>query len=88
VNDELLNKLFGRKANDCTEIEIHLFEYCNLSCTFCGQDHDSKVGFDTIVAKSKDVTEFIKRSHKSDHILNIMGGEIFNDQIPDSLFDD
>ena len=88
MNNDFLNNLLIKKRNENTEIEIHLFEYCNLACRFCGQDHNSKVGFDTIVYKSNDVIDFISRSPMSDHILNIMGGEVFNDLIPDELFND
>jgi radical SAM protein with 4Fe4S-binding SPASM domain len=88
MNEELLKKVLSKKLNNCTEIEIHLFEYCNLSCDFCGQDHDSKVGFDTIQKKTEDVIQFIEKSYLSNHIINIMGGEIFNDDIPETLFNE
>ncbi len=71
-----------------SEIELHLFEFCNLKCNFCGQDHDSKEGTDSIGDKAAPVMEFIKNNLLRSHIINIMGGEIFNDEIPDRLFDD
>ncbi len=84
-----LNELLKDKLPDSTEIEIHLFEFCNLSCSFCGQDHDSTVGMDkaSIVEKANQINKFILNSPKDSHIINIMGGEIFNDEIDDSMFE-
>jgi radical SAM protein with 4Fe4S-binding SPASM domain len=88
MRESYLNQVLKQKINRVSEIEVHLFEYCNLNCSFCGQDHNSKVGFESIVAKSFDVINFIKTSPLDDHIINVMGGEIFNDLIPDKLFED
>lgn len=88
MNEQLLNQVLKKKINNVTEIEIHLFEFCNLSCRFCGQDHDSKVGFESIRDKALDVVAFIHKSSMQSHIINIMGGEVFNDLIPEDLFDD
>lgn len=84
-----LTSLLKDKLNDSTEIEIHLFEFCNLSCAFCGQDHDSRVGMSRreIHEKARRVIEFMDSNDKTSHIVNIMGGEVFNDEVPDSLFD-
>lgn len=87
MDEYILKQLLQNKVNDSTEIEIHLFEFCNLNCRFCGQDHDSKVGFDSIVEKSLEVIAFIHKSPLEKHIVNIMGGEVFNDLIPDELFE-
>lgn len=83
-----LNELLKEKVNTSTEIEIHLFEFCNLNCSFCGQDHDSRVGMDTIPEKAEQVIAFMKRSPLTSHTINIMGGEIFNDLIEDSVFEE
>lgn len=45
MTDLLLNS----KRDPEQEYTIHLFEYCNLSCSFCWQDHDSLVGVDDIL---------------------------------------
>lgn len=84
----LLNQLLHAKAPDQSEIELHLFEFCNLKCYFCGQNHDDKTGMSLIADKIKPIQEFIEANHKKKHILNIMGGEIFNDKIQDSLFEE
>lgn len=87
-NEQYLRQLLKDKVTKTTEIELHLFEYCNLACTFCGQDHDSKEGMNTIREKANQVIDFMDASELSDHTVNIMGGEIFNDDIPASIFDD
>ena len=83
---EFLKHVLKNKVPDSTEVEIHFFEYCNLSCAFCGQDHKSKIGMNTISEKSLQVIEFIKKSGIKSHIINSMGGELFNDLVPDEIF--
>lgn len=84
-----LQHILKDKLPDTTEIELHLFEFCNLSCAFCGQDHDSEVGMTkkSILEKADEVIAFMERSEKQAHTINIMGGEVFNDDVPDSMFD-
>ena len=48
-HEEFLNQILKDKVTDAAEVEIHFFEYCNLACAFCGQDHDSQVGMNTIL---------------------------------------
>ena len=80
----VVNILKDKKGRQ-REAHLILFEYCNLRCSFCHQDHDSKVGFDTIAAK---VENLIANSDKDDHyVLNLTGGELFLDEIPDEMFD-
>lgn len=88
TSSSMLSQLLKSKVPNQSEIELHLFEFCNLRCHFCGQDHDDKTGMHEIRSKIKRVTEFIAENPSKHHILNIMGGEIFNDQIEDSLFDE
>lgn len=82
-----LKHVLKDKVPDSTEIELHLFEFCNLSCSFCGQDHDSTEGMNTITEKANQVIGFIQQSGMTSHIVNTMGGEIFNDLVPDETFD-
>ena len=82
-----LSQLLNNKMPDSSEIELHLFELCNLRCHFCGQDHEDRTGFDLILNKIDPVKEFISKNSRTNHILNIMGGEVFNDELPDSMFD-
>jgi len=84
---EFLKHVLKDKLPDSTEIELHLFEFCNLSCSFCGQDHDSTEGMNTIAQKAEQVINFMKKSNKTSHTVNSMGGEIFNDLVPDEVFE-
>lgn len=86
TDEEFLKEMLASKVQDSTEIEHHLFEKCNLNCSFCGQDHDSEVGMDTIRSKAYKTIEFMKNSPLKKHTINVMGGEIFNDLIPEHIF--
>ncbi|BCM95112.1 putative radical SAM superfamily [Burkholderia phage FLC6] len=86
MNNDILNEMLSSKVQDSTEIEHHLFEYCNLNCSFCGQDHDSKVGMESIIDKAHKTVDFIFHSKKKKHTINVMGGEIFNDKIETNVF--
>lgn len=88
MNKTFVQQLLQNKTPNQSEIEIHLFEFCNLRCHFCGQDHDDKTGMFNISEKIPLVNEFIANNSEKKHILNIMGGEIFNDLIDDALFED
>ncbi len=83
-----LQDLLRSKLPDSSEVELHLFELCNLRCHFCGQDHDDRTGFDLIRSKIAPVKEFISQNPKKSHIVNVMGGELFNDELPDAVFAD
>lgn len=88
TEEDFLKNMLSDKVSEMSEIEIHLFEYCNLSCSFCGQDHKNKEGMDSVVDKAKIVIDFMKKSTLKHHVVNIMGGEIFNDDITDKMFVD
>ena len=50
------------KRSQTGEIIVTLFEYCNLTCKFCNQDHDSLEGVKTISQKVETVKEVILRT--------------------------
>jgi organic radical activating enzyme len=73
------------------EIIVTLFELCNLSCLFCPQDHSSIEGIDTIVSKIdqiKSVIDTLLKKGKKDFSIHLMGGELFSDELDDSVFED
>lgn len=87
MNQEgFLQNVLASKLPESSEIEHHLFEFCNLNCSFCGQDHKSTVGMDSIVDKAHQTVDFIMRSPLKMHTINVMGGEIFNDGIGVDVF--
>ncbi|MFN9068843.1 MAG: radical SAM protein, partial [Bdellovibrionales bacterium] len=86
--DPVLEKLLKNKIPDASEIQLILFQHCNLACNFCGQDHKSKTGLDTIVQKAEQIVDFMKNNLRKKHFVNVMGGEIFNDDITDHIYED
>ena len=69
------------KRDDEQEYTLHLFTYCNLSCGFCWQDHDSLVGVDDVMGKLPAIERLLDREWKSSVVFNIMGGEVFAPEI-------
>lgn len=81
--------VLSSKRDDTQEYTLHLFEKCNLSCSFCWQDHKAFEGVDTVRDKIHPIKEFLSEEIKSKVIFNVMGGEVFDDSIFDQkLFDD
>lgn len=73
------------------EIIVTLFEFCDMNCKFCNQDHASVVGMDNIRQKLHDIKDSISQLEsigKNTFEVHIMGGEVFSDFVPDSCFDD
>ncbi len=40
ADEVVAERLLTNKMSDVAEIEIHLFENCNISCGYCSQDHN------------------------------------------------
>jgi len=93
MNDEdLYSALIGQhKQNLHGELIVVLFEFCDLTCQACYQDHDSVFGTDTVVEKFDIIAhalDVLKGRGKISVAVNLMGGELFSDQLPDSIFED
>lgn len=80
--DVLADKKGPRK-----EAHLILFEYCNLRCSFCHQDHTSNVGMDTQSILDKVSTLIASTDPTTPYVVNMTGGELFLDEIPDDFFD-
>jgi hypothetical protein len=79
------------KRSSTGEIIAILFEYCDLNCMFCSQDHTSILGMDKVADKFNSIIKVIEiqsRMGKTDFHLHIMGGEMFSDNLEDHLFDE
>jgi MoaA/NifB/PqqE/SkfB family radical SAM enzyme len=78
-----IQDLLATKVPDYAEIEIFFFEHCNLKCIHCFQNHDSTVGMNEqdILTKLKMIEDFFKRTTRTAVTLNIMGGELFQDNL-------
>jgi sulfatase maturation enzyme AslB (radical SAM superfamily) len=69
--------ILRNKRGSQQEYTIHLFEFCNLNCQFCWQDHDNKIGLDDISSVLSPIEEFLDSEVKKSVVFNVMGGEIF-----------
>ena len=79
------------KENLEGEMIVFLFELCNLNCQMCWQDHNSVLGMDSIVEKIHPISHAIDgmiASGKRSISINLMGGELLADNIPDKTFSD
>jgi len=65
------------------EYTLHLFEYCNLRCSFCWQDHENRVGIDDVLSKLIPIEKFLSTERRDSVIFNAMGGEVFATEIFD-----
>jgi len=79
---DILREKKGRRK----EAHLILFEWCNLRCSFCHQDHDSKVGYDVDSMIAKATTLIETMDNDSEVVINITGGELFMDEVPDWMF--
>lgn len=76
--------ILERKRDPEQEYTLHLFEFCNLRCGFCWQDHENRVGIDTIVEKLSSIEKFLQTESQDSVVFNAMGGEVFAPEIFDS----
>lgn len=70
------------------EFFINLFEWCNMRCSFCWQDHTQWEGIESIVSRSVDISNYMNKDSRDYFAVNLMGGELFADEIPDNIFED
>ena len=75
--------IIEKKRDPEQEYTLHLFEYCNLRCSFCWQDHENRVGLDSIIDKLEPIEKFLQTESRSSVVFNAMGGEIFAPEIFD-----
>lgn len=80
--------IIEKKRSSEGEFFVNLFEWCNMNCSFCWQDHNKWDGIETIVERSVDIVERVKKDYRTYFVINLMGGELFADQIPDTIFED
>ena len=84
-------KIIESKNNTHGELIVILFEKCNLSCLMCPQKHDDEFGIMSIREKihpiKKSLDGLVSKGKKT-AIVNLMGGELFEDSLPDLIFED
>lgn len=74
-----------KRPKDVAEVELSLFENCNIKCDFCFLDTKSKenMSVDAMMSKLGIVDEFLKSKTGAAHMLqvNFLGGELFQDSL-------
>ena len=86
VNLIPLVDILKEKKGDTKEAHLILFEKCNLRCSFCHQDHDSEVGLSAEAILEKVNTLIETGDPEAPIVINLTGGELFSDNIPDWMF--
>ena len=85
INDDTATyELIKNKIIDHAEIVVGFFDYCNMKCVFCPQDHTNKTGTSKveILSKVTFVLEYIhNNSHTTEFLVHLMGGELFQDDL-------
>lgn len=76
--------ILDHKRDKRAEFMITLFEKCNLSCAFCWQDHDDVSGMTTVRDKVSVLVNAAEDSPRQVMLYNLMGGELFADDIFDA----
>lgn len=75
------------KKGKWKEAHLILFELCNMRCSFCHQDHDSKVGLDGDLMIEKAAKLLATTHPDTAMVVNITGGELFMNEIGDDVFE-
>ena len=84
--------LLESKRPEISEIELTLFENCNIVCDFCFHDKKSQVGLskEEMFSKIPIMDEFLSRQQNRVKIaqINVVGGELFQDRWMERLNQD
>lgn len=75
--DDLADLVLREKRDPEQEYVIHLFEHCNLRCSFCWQGQSSRQGLTQIREKIVVMDRLLKDEPQEQVVVNIMGGEVF-----------
>lgn len=73
--------ILQKKRDTEQEYTLHLFEYCNLRCSFCWQDHTNIDGLNTVIEKLVPIEKFLQTESCASVIFNAMGGEVFAPEV-------
>lgn len=77
-------ELIDKKVIDYAEIVVCLFDYCNMTCAFCSQNHNDTRGAsrEEIMSKVPGIVNWINKNTRSSYFkIHIMGGELFQDEL-------
>ncbi len=82
--------MLSQKQSKVAEIEIHLFENCNIACGYCSQDHnDAGPNQESFDRKKKLAKQYMaKLSWDSENCrISLMGGELFQDKFDSAVWE-
>jgi hypothetical protein len=89
---EVTKALLESKRPDIAEIELTLFENCNIVCNFCFHDKKSPVGLtrEEMFSKLPLIEEFLKKQQGRVELvqINLVGGELLQDRWMERLCED
>jgi len=89
VDLDVTKQLLESKRPVIAEIELTLFENCNIECDFCFHDKQSLVGLskDDMFSKLSIIETFMSQRQGTVELLqiNIVGGELFQDRWMEEL---
>ena len=89
MNEEMINHILNSKRDHREEFMVTLFEKCNLTCSFCWQNHDDTTGLNAIRSKVDSLVAGAVQSPNDTMLYNLMGGELFADDVfTDEMYDD
>lgn len=89
---ETTKALLESKRPEIAEIELTLFENCNIVCDFCFHDKKSPVGLtrEEMFSKLPLIEEFLKKQEGRVELaqINLVGGELLQDRWMERLCED
>lgn len=92
VSKDITKAMLAEKRPSIAEIELTLFENCNIECDFCFHDKKSEVGLsrEDMFSKLELIETFMKEREGTVTMLqvNVVGGELFQDRWMERLCDD
>lgn len=85
-NDNIhIKQILESKRPNIAEVELTLFENCDINCSFCYHDKKSTIGlqYDEMISKLEIIENFFKdRQGTVDFMqINVVGGELFQDNL-------
>lgn len=84
-NYQNIKDILWHKRSIAAEIELTLFENCDINCSFCGHSKESTLGmtFEEMFSKMATIEEFVKTVDSDIEFVNLhmLGGELFQDRL-------
>jgi sulfatase maturation enzyme AslB (radical SAM superfamily) len=87
-DDSKIYELIKSKIINHSEVVVSFFDYCNMRCSFCPQDHESKIGMtkEGILSKIPFILDYMDKNKSNRFLFHLMGGELFQDELIEAGF--